>query len=177
MECVPLRRPTACRFLLRRDWRPPDTVDTWAAAEHHPGEVQRENSPTPSEKEKSRACYERSGKFETLSVFIISLFSALESPVAACECNKVLMLAMSRKEVKKHVHDWGSLCSSRFLPVMRKGTMCSKLVKCKSRATGLEGVLRRYTWGKKNRWRKLMLPDVCVCVSCYSTVTWVSAGF
>lgn len=65
MECVPLRRPTACRFLVRRDWRPLDTVDTWASVEHHPGEVQRKNksSSTSFWRKRSRSCVQRVGKF------------------------------------------------------------------------------------------------------------------
>lgn len=49
------------------------------------------------------------------------------------------------------------------LPVMWSGTMCSKVVKCKSRATGLDGVLTRYTW-KKNIGEGSWCCQMCVCV-------------
>lgn len=72
MECVPLRRPTACRFLLRRDWRPLDTVDTWASVEHHPGEVQRKNksSSTCFWRKRSRSRVQRVGEFPVCAILL-----------------------------------------------------------------------------------------------------------
>lgn len=95
--CVPLRRPTACRFVLRRDWRPLDTVDTWAAAEHHPGEVQRAQ-PQSSLKKKENLelvnCVVVSLRLSNICIysllFFFFSFCALDSLVSACEWDKVL---------------------------------------------------------------------------------------